>query len=117
MKKLCITVFIGFWLLISLGCSSTPPGTISIGDILDNTQEKLGQSVVVVGMAETKTSHSSFNMFKLYDDGKNIWVQFQESQSMPPQGMKVRVSGIIKQKEFTIIGNVFYIDATEVTVE
>ena len=117
MKKLFTAVSLGLWLLFSLGCSSTPPGTVSIGDVLDNIEGKIGQNVVVVGTAETKTSHSSFKMFKLYDDGKNIWVQLQESQTMPPQGMKVRVSGVIQQNEFTIIGNVFYIDATEVTVE
>ncbi len=117
MKKLCTAVFLSLSLLFLLSCSSTPPGTVSIADILKNTAERLGQNVVVVGMAETKTSHSSFNMFKLYDDSRNIWVTLPESQSMPPQGMKVRVTGTIQQKEFTIIGEVFYIDATGVTME
>jgi hypothetical protein len=52
MKKLCIVVFLGIGLLIIPACSATPPGTLSIADILGRESELLGQSVVVIGRAE-----------------------------------------------------------------
>jgi hypothetical protein len=36
---------------------------------------------------------------------------------MPPQGAKVRVTGLVQQKEFTGIGKTLYIDATKVMME
>jgi hypothetical protein len=117
MKKLSAAVFLCLWLLFSLGCSSTPPGTVPLADLLSQGTERLGQNVVVVGMAETKTPLTSFMMFKLYDDGKSIWVLLPESVPMPPQGISVRVSGALQQKEFTVIGKTIYIDATKVAME
>jgi hypothetical protein len=117
MKKLCAAVFLVLWLLISLGCSSTPSGTISIGDIQKNTAERLGQNVVVVGMADTRTPLSSFRMFKLYDGSKFLWVKLPEGAEEPPQGIDVRVTGPLREGEFNIIGKVFYIDSTKVAME
>ena len=117
MKKLSPAVLLGAWLLVSLGCSSTPPGTISIGDIQKNAQERLGQNVVVVGMADTRTPLSSFRMFKLYDGSRYIWVKRSESVEEPPQGINVRVFGTLQQKEFNVIGKVFYIDSNKVAME
>jgi hypothetical protein len=90
---------------------------MSIKDILANPAAKLGQEVVVVGIAETRTSMSSFKMFKLYQGGDNLWVTLPESTEEPPQGIKVRVTGPLQEKEFTIIGKVFYIEATKVAME
>jgi len=116
MKKLSMAV-LGLWLLVSLSCSSAPPGTISIGDIQKNAAERLGQNVVVVGMADTRTPLSSFRMFKLYDGSKYLWVTLPESAEEPPQGISVRVSGTLQQKEFNIIGKVYYIESTKVAME
>jgi hypothetical protein len=116
MKKLSMAV-LGLWLLFSFGCSSTPPGTISIGDIQKNVAERIGQNVVVVGMADTRTPLSSFRMFKLYDGNQYLWVTLPQSAEEPPQGISVRVSGTLQQKEFNIIGKVYYIESTKVAME
>jgi hypothetical protein len=117
MKKIFAAVLVGLLLLISIGCSSTPPGTDNLKDIVKNPAEKLGKNVVVVGLAETKTSLSSFRMFKLYAEGNNIWVKYPESVEEPPQGINVRVFGTLQQGQFNIIGKVYYIDATKVAME
>ena len=117
MKKLSTAAFLGLWLLFYLGCSSTPSGTIAIGDIQKNAADRLGQNVVVVGMADTRTPLSSFRMFKLYDGSKYLWVMLPESAEEPPQGVNVRVFGTLQQKEFNIIGKVFYIQSTKVAME
>jgi hypothetical protein len=118
MKKLCAAVFLALWLLISFGCSSTPSGTISIGDIQKNTAQYLGQNVVVVGMADTRTSGSSFGLFKLSNnDYKYLWVKLPEGAEEPPQGIKVRVFGTLREGQFNILGKIFYIESTKVAME
>lgn len=116
MKKLCIAVFLGLWLLFLFSCSSSS-GTTNIDDLLKKGAQRLGEDVVVVGMAETKTPLSTFRMFKLYEGQKSIWVSLPESASMPPQAARVRVSGVLGQKEFNVVGKVFYIEAIKVSVE
>jgi hypothetical protein len=117
MNKFFTAVFLGVWLLISIGCSSIPSGTMAIKDIQANPAEQLGKEVVAVGIAETRTSMSSFRMFKLYQGSDNIWVTLPEETEEPPQGIKVRVTGPLQEKEFTIIGKVYYIEATKVEME
>jgi hypothetical protein len=117
MNKFCTAVFLGLWLLFSIGCSSIPAGTMAIKDILANPAQKLGQEVVAVGIAETRTSMTSFKMFKLYQSSDSIWVTLPAETEEPPQGIKVRVTGPLQEKEFTIIGKVFYIEATKVAME
>jgi hypothetical protein len=116
MRKLCTMLILGAF-LFSLGCSSVPSGTEAIGDIQKNGAQRIGQNVVVVGMAETKTPMSSFKMFKIYDDQKYIWVSIPESIPMPPQGVSVRVTGALQQNDFNVIGKIVYIDATKVAME
>jgi hypothetical protein len=117
MKKLFTASFLGLWLLLSFGCSSTPSGTIKLTDLLEKGDQALGQDVAVIGMAEIRTQLSSFQMFRLFDGGKSIWVVKPESVSMPPQGAKIRVSGVFGKKEFKLVGNVFYIEALKVGIE
>jgi len=117
MKMLFTVAVLGLWLLSSIGCSSLPSGTIAIKDAIADPEGQLGVEVVLVGMAETKTEMSSFGMFKLYQDNDSIWVTLPEGTEEPPQGIKVRVSGILQQKEFTLIGEVYYILATKVEME
>ena len=117
MKKFFTAAFLGLWLLSSLGCSSIPEGTVAIKDLMADPEEQLGVEIELVGMAETRTQMSSFGMFKLYQDNDSIWVTLPEDTEEPPQGIDVRVSGILQQKEFTVIGEVYYILATNVAME
>jgi hypothetical protein len=117
MKKLLTAVIVGSLLVFLISCSSTPSGTEKIKDLLKNPEEILGKEVVSVGLAETKTSLSSFRMFKLYDGGDFIWVKFPDTVEEPPQGVKVRVSGNLLEGTFNIIGKVYYIEASKVAME
>jgi hypothetical protein len=118
MKRLCVAVFLSVWLLITLGCSSTPPGTLAIDDIAERETELIGQEVVVVGTAEIRTNMSTFNMFKVYQGGDFIWVTFPDTVTMPPQGLDVRVTGKLGKKKFTAMPDEqLYIDATSVGME
>jgi hypothetical protein len=117
MKKFFTTAFLGWWLLSSFGCSSLPEGTVAIKDLMADPEEQLGVEIELVGMAETRTQMSSFGMFKLYQNNDFVWVTLPEDTEEPPQGIDVRVFGILQQKEFTVIGEVYYILATRVAME
>jgi hypothetical protein len=116
MKKLGTAAFL-IWLLLSFGCSSTPPGTDKISDLQVNATSHLGQNVTVVGMAETKTGFSAMKMFKLFDGSKFIWVVRNDETEEPMQGIKVRVIGTLQQKDFSALGKAIYIEAKSVLVE
>ena len=115
MKKLCAVTLASVLLLISIACSSIPKGTESIDQLQKNAAARIGQNVIVVGMAETKTpmASSSFKMFKVYQDNNSMWVTLQPGTEMPPQGVNVRVSGTLQQKQFSVIGQVYYIEANQ----
>ena len=119
MKSLCVAVFLSALLLITLSCSSTPPGTLAIDDIAAREAELIGQEVVVVGTAEIRTNLSTFNMFKVYQRGDFIWISFDpDNVTMPPQGLDVRVTGTLGKKKFTSLPDEqLYIDATAVNME
>jgi hypothetical protein len=117
MKKFITGAFLGLWLLSSLGCSSIPQGTDTIKNIMANPEDQLGAEVVLVGTAETRTEMSSFGMFKLYQGADFIWVTLPEDAEEPPQGSKIRVTGMLQQKEFTVIGEVYYIMEGKVQME
>jgi len=117
MKKLYAATIIGVVLLLSFGCSSAPSGTVAIAEINKDAASKLGQDVVVVGEAETKTQLSSFKMFKIFKGNDSIWVTIPEGTEEPPQAVKVRVTGKLQQKEFNLVGKIFYIEATKIRME
>ena len=117
MKKVCAAAFLSFLLLLAFGCSSTPSGTESIRDINKNIGDRIGKEVVVVGIAETKTNVSHLRMFKLYNDSEFLWVTVPEGADEPPQGYNVRVTGLVQQKEFDLIGKAYYIEATKIRME
>lgn len=119
MKMVCVAVFLSAWLLITLGCSSIPTGTLAIEDIAAREAELIGQNVVVVGTAEIMTNMSTFDMFKVYQGGDFIWVSFNpDTVTMPPQGYDVRVTGTLGKKKFTSMPDEqLYIDATSVEME
>ena len=118
MKKLYVAVFLSAGLLFALGCSSAPPGMVSVGDLIAKESEYLGQNVVVVGTAETKTSMSEFNMFRIFHRNDQIWVAFPDTIFMPPQGEKIRVTGKLNRKRFSgLPEEVAYIEATAISIE
>jgi hypothetical protein len=117
MKRLCTAIFLVLSLLLSFGCSSIPSGTESIIELQKKGAERLGQNVIVVGMADSKTPLSSFRMLKVYQNEEFIWVTLPEGAEEPPQGVDIRVTGALQQKEFNIIGKVLYIEATKVAME
>jgi hypothetical protein len=117
MKKIFTAVFLGLWLLFSIGCSSIPSGTDKIEDLKNNAASMIGKNVVVVGLSETKTSLSSFRMFKISQGNNWFWAKYPEGGEEPPQGTKVRVSGVIQESMFNIIGNTYFIQATRVAME
>lgn len=117
MTKVCTTVLIGMLLLISVSCSSVPEGTMKIADIQKDKAAHLGKEVVIVGMSETKTSMSSFKMFKIYQGSDFIWVLRGETSEEPLQGVDIRVTGTLKEGEFNLIGKVLYLEASKIRVE
>lgn len=117
MKKLCAATFIGVVLLLSFGCSSTPSGTIAIGELKKTAESRLGQEVVVVGEADTKTPLSALGMFKLFKGNDYIWTTIPEGTEEPPLSAYVRVTGTLQQKEFNLVGTVYYIEATKIRME
>jgi hypothetical protein len=117
MRKLIPAVILCICILLTFGCSSTPSGTVSVKEILQNGAAKVGQNVVVVGTAEMKHPLSAFHMFRLYNKDQNIWVQVPKTDDDPAQGMEVRVTGMVQKKTFQLIGDVIYIEATKVAVE
>ena len=117
MKKISTAVILGLWLLFSIGCSSIPSGTEKIEDLYKNAASMIGKSIVCVGLSETKTSLSSFRMFKIYQGGNYFWVKYPEGGEEPPQGIKVRIYGAVQESQFNVIGKAFFIQATKVAME
>ena len=117
MKKLSVAIFLGLWLLISLGCSSAPSGTIAVEDLKKDMAAQLGQNVVVVALTDVRTELTSFKMFKLYEGNSFVWVSLPEGAEEPPQGYKVRVTGVVQQKEFPAVGKIYFIESTKVVME
>jgi hypothetical protein len=117
MKKIFTAVLLGLWLLFSIGCSSIPSGTEKIENLNKNAASMIGKTVVCVGLSETKTSLSSFRMFKISQGSNWFWVKYPQAGEEPPQGTKVRVSGVIQESQFNIIGKAYFIQATKVAME
>jgi hypothetical protein len=117
MKKYSAAALLGLWLLISMGCSSAPSGTMSVENLKKNMAAQLGQNVVVVALTDVRTELSSFKMFKLYESNSFVWASIPEGTEEPPQGYKVRVTGVVKEKEFPAVGKIYFIEATKVEME
>jgi hypothetical protein len=118
MKKFSAAALLGLWILISLGCSSTPSGTIAIKDLKENIAQQVGQNVVVIGNADTRTTLSSFKMIKIYKGTDSIYISLPEGTEAPPRGGSVRVTGVVQQKEFPgLPGKTYYIESTTISLE
>jgi hypothetical protein len=116
MKKSCTAVFLGLCLLILIGCSSTPSGTIAVRDIQKDAAKYLGQTVVVVGTAEIKTPLAP-KMIRLFNEYDAVYVELSDAVTAPPQGYKIRVTGTLKHGKRNIIGEVDYIEAAKIQME
>ena len=117
MKKLFAATVLSVILLLSFGCSSTPSGTIAVSELQKDPASHLGKEVVVVGMAETKTSLSSFRMFKVFKGTNYVWASIPEGTEEPPQAVSVRVTGTMQQKDFSVEGKIYFIEATKIRME
>jgi hypothetical protein len=117
MKKLSVAIVLGLWLLISLGCSSAPSGTIAVKDLKNDMAAHLGQNVVVVALTDVRTELTSFKLFKLYEGNSFVWASVPEGTEEPPQGYKVRVTGVVQQKEFPAAGKIYFIESTKLVME
>ena len=117
MKRILAAIILGVWLLVSVGCSSIPSGTEKIADLNQNKASMIDKDVVCVGLTDTKTSLSSFRMFKISQGSNWFWVKYPEGVEEPPQGIKVRVYGKIQESQFNIIGKAYFIQATKVAME
>jgi len=117
MTKTCAAALISLLLLLSIGCSSIPEGTQKITELQKNGASMVGKEVVVVGMADNKSSMSSFKLFRLYQDNNYIWATIPEGKEEPPQGINVRVTGPLQHKKFDIIGEVYYVESTKLQME
>jgi hypothetical protein len=118
MKKFSAAVLIGLWLLISLGCSSAPSGTVAIKELQNNMAQRVGQNVVAVGIADTRTTLASHKIIKIYKGMDSIYISLPEGTEAPPQGVSVRVAGVIQEKEFPgLPGKTYYIESTTVSLE
>ena len=119
MKKLCIAVVLCVGFLLVCGCTSAPPGSLHVKDILEKESELLGQHVVVVGRADTNTSMKDLNLFYVYEEFDKVWVELpKDALAMPPQAEKIRVEGTVKRKKFmTIPDEQLYIEATVVDLQ
>ncbi len=117
MKQSCTAVLLVLSLLLISGCSSIPSGTDAIRDLQKKGAEAIGQNVIVVGMADTKTPLSSFRVIKVYQGQEFIWVVLPEGAEEPPQGLNVRVTGAIQEREFPVVGKALCIEAKKIMME
>ena len=119
MKKLYVAVVLCVGILLVCGCSSTPPGGVSVKDIREKESELLGQNVIVVGRADTKTPMKDLKLFYLYEDFDKVWVELpKDALAMPPQAEKIRVEGTLRKKKFTALPDEqVYIEATVVDLQ
>jgi len=119
MKRFSIAISFGLFLMLFAGCSSTPEGTVTIKDLQQTIEQQIGQKVVVVGSVDTSAGSLSITrLFRLYKGNDAVWVSIPENEPTPPQGIRVRVIGVISEKEFPGgIGRRVYIESQSINME
>lgn len=104
-------------ILISVGGfeNCTNSKRVTVQELLAQPDKRLGLEVEVEGIVDDGIGvpFNSSGFFKLYDNGRTIWIVLPQTISIPPEGIKVRVSGIFRKNKFIFVGNVFYIDAKD----
>ena len=119
MKKFSIAIPFGLLLMVFAGCSSTPEGTVAIKDLQQNIEQMIGQKVVVVGAVDTSVGGVSITgLFRLYKGNDAVWVSIPDRGVTPPQGVRVRVTGVVAENEFPAgIGRRVYVDSQSIMME
>lgn len=119
MKKFSIALPSVLFLMIFIGCSSTPEGTVAIKELQQNIEQQIGQKVVVVGSVDTSVEGISITgLFRLYKGNDAVWVSILEGEPVPPQGLRVRVAGVVAEKDFSAgIGRRVYIKSQTIKME
>ena len=119
MKKISIAIPLGLLLMFFAGCSSTPEGTVALKELQNTIEQRIGQEVAAVGAVDTKVSGMSITgLFRLYRGNDAVWSSIPEGEPAPPQGVRVRVTGVVKEETFPGgIGRIVYIEAKSIRVE
>jgi len=119
MEKISLAIPLVLLLLVVAGCSSAPEGTISLKDLQQTIEQRIGEKVVAVGTVDTSTAGmSTTGLFRLYKGNDFIWARVPDGESAPPQGVRVRVTGVVTENEFSGgIGRKVYIDSESVRME
>ncbi len=107
MKKIIIAIMLV--LIASLfflnGCGETP-----LAKIRQNPENYLGKEVTTWGIVNSTTKILSFQVLKIQDieNQNSMTVYLQPEMSLPAEGSKIIVKGIVKHN----LG--YYIEATEI---
>jgi len=119
MKMFSISLSLSLLFLVFAGCSSAPEGTVAIKDIQRTIEQQIGQKVVVVGTVDNNVGGMSItNLFRLYKGNDAVWASVPEGIPDPPQGVRVRVTGVIAEKDFPGgIGRRVYIESQSIAME
>lgn len=119
MKKISMIFPLGLLLMICVGCSSAPEGTVSVKDLQKTIEQRIGQEVVVVGTVDLNDKNLSVvKLFKLYKGSDVVIVSMPEDDVLPPQGLLSRVKGVVAEDEFAAgVGRKVYIKASSVKLE
>ena len=119
MKKFSIAIPFCLLLMFLAGCSSAPEGTVAIRELQNTIEQRIGQEVTAVGSVDTSVGGMSITgLFRLYRGNDAVWSSVPEGAQTPPQGVRVRVTGVVAAKEFPGgIGRVVYIEARSIRLE
>ena len=119
MKKFSIAILFGLLLITFTGCSSVPDGTVALKELQQTIEQQIGQKVVVIGSVDTSASGMSLTrLFRLYKGGDAVWASIPEGNEAPPQGVRVRVTGVVAEKDFPGgVGKKVYIESQSISME
>ena len=119
MKKISIAIPLGLLMMFFVGCSSAPDGTVAIKELQNTIEQRIGQEVVAVGAVDTNVGGMSMTgLFRLYRGNDSVWTSIPEGDPTPPQGVRVRVTGVVKAEEFPAgIGRIVHIEAKSIRME
>jgi ABC-type Fe3+-hydroxamate transport system substrate-binding protein len=120
MKNFSVVILIGLLLMVFSGCSSSPEGTVAIKDLQRTMEQQIGQKVVVVGAVDTKNvgGMAITGLFRLYKGNDVVWASVPEGEAEPPQGVRVRVTGVVAEKDFPAgVGRRVYIESESIRME
>ena len=118
MGKNLIAITFGLALLFFAGCSSAD-GTVTLKELQQTIEQRIGQEVVIVGSVDVKDANlSAVKLFKLYKGSDTVLVSMPEGELVPHQGLRSRVTGVVAEKDFPAgVGRRVYVEAKSVRLE